>query len=163
MDAQTPSMTTPPVFSYAGFWKRFGAWIIDKILLGILFIILLLPTAGILGLGALNVDDVTDAPLGFLLALTGAYLFTSAGFFILCWLYYALMESKRGATIGKLVLGIQVVDMTGGPVSFGKASGRYFGRLISSLILGIGFLIAGFTQQKQALHDIMSGCLVVKR
>jgi uncharacterized RDD family membrane protein YckC len=163
MDTQLPQSSAPVIHSYAGFWKRFVAWIIDKILLGILFIVLLLPSAGIIGLGALDFDEISDAPLGFLLALAGAYLITAVIYFVLHWLYYALMESTRGATVGKLVLGIQVVDMTGGRISFGRASGRHFSKLISGLTLGVGYIIAGFTQQKQALHDIISGCLVINK
>jgi uncharacterized RDD family membrane protein YckC len=52
--------------------------------------------------------------------------------------------------------------MTGNRISFGRATGRYFAKILSKMILMIGFLMAGFTQQKQALHDILAGCLVVR-
>jgi uncharacterized RDD family membrane protein YckC len=80
------------------------------------------------------------------------------------WLYFSLMESsKRQATLGKLALGIQVTDMDGKRVSFGKATGRHFGKFISALILFFGFFMAGWTEKKQGLHDMMAGCLVVVR
>jgi len=80
------------------------------------------------------------------------------------WLYYALMESSNyQATLGKMALSIKVTDMSGNKVSFGKATGRYFGKIVSTIIFYIGFIMAGFTQQKQALHDIMAGCLVVNK
>jgi len=80
------------------------------------------------------------------------------------WLYYALMESsKHQATIGKLALGLKVTDMNGQRISFARATGRYFGKIISGMILLIGYIMAGFTEKKQALHDIMANCLVVKR
>jgi uncharacterized RDD family membrane protein YckC len=80
------------------------------------------------------------------------------------WLYFAGMESSAGqATLGKRALGIKVTDMSGNRITFGKATGRFFGKILSSLILLIGFLMAAFTQKKQALHDLLAGTLVVNR
>jgi len=79
------------------------------------------------------------------------------------WLYFALMESSAWqATLGKRAVGIKVTDMEGGRISFGRATGRHFGKFVSALIFYIGFIMAGFTEKRQALHDIMAGCLVVK-
>ena len=55
----------------------------------------------------------------------------------------------------------RVTDLGGQPIGFGRASGRYFARILSSLILMIGYLMAAFTARKQSLHDLLSGCLVV--
>jgi uncharacterized RDD family membrane protein YckC len=71
-------------------------------------------------------------------------------------------SSAKGGTLGKMAIGIMVTDMTGNRISFGRATGRYFAKILSQMILMIGFLMAGFTQQKQALHDILAGCLVVR-
>ncbi|HET9015573.1 MAG TPA: RDD family protein, partial [Thermomicrobiaceae bacterium] len=80
---------------------------------------------------------------------------------IVPWLYYALMESSPyQATLGKLAAGIVVTDEFGGRISFGRASGRYFAKWISYLTFFIGFVVAGFTKQKQALHDLIAGTLV---
>ena len=79
------------------------------------------------------------------------------------WLYFALMESYRGATIGKMAMGIKVTDMEGNQINFLRATGRYFGKIVSGMILLIGYIMAGFTEKKQALHDIMANCLVVKK
>ncbi len=78
------------------------------------------------------------------------------------WLYYALLESSsKQATIGKLIMGLCVVDAQGGVPSFGLASKRFFAKLLSALMVGIGFLpIFG---QKRTLHDRLTGCRVVKR
>jgi uncharacterized RDD family membrane protein YckC len=82
--------------------------------------------------------------------------------FLLGWLYWALMESSsKQATLGKMALGIVVTDGQSRRISFGRATGRYFGRILSALILYIGFIIIAFTEKKQGLHDIMAGCLVV--
>lgn len=167
-------IVTPPVaagipqprsFSYAGFWKRFCAWIIDHVLLGVVEFIIFIPFIGMMGISALNFnfDEYNEPPIEFLMAIVGACAAAIVASFLTGWLYYAIMESKKGATLGKMALGISVTDMNGNPISFGRASGRYFGKIVSHLTLGIGFIIAGFTQQKQALHDILAGCLVVNK
>jgi len=83
---------------------------------------------------------------------------------ILTWLYYTLSESSGSqATLGKKALGLVVTDEAGHRISFGRANGRYFGKIISGLLLCIGYLMAAFTDRKQALHDIMAGTLVLKK
>jgi uncharacterized RDD family membrane protein YckC len=83
---------------------------------------------------------------------------------MMSWIYYALLESSVWqATIGKKLLGLKVTDLAGNRISFARASGRFFGKILSGMILGIGFLMAGFTQRKQALHDILAGCLVLRQ
>ena len=62
-----------------------------------------------------------------------------------------------------MALGIIVTDLNGNPISFGKANGRYWGKIISTLILLIGYIMAAFTEKKQALHDMMAGTLVIKK
>jgi uncharacterized RDD family membrane protein YckC len=122
---------------YAGFWKRFVAIFIDGILIGI-----------VTGLLTAAMDDNT------------ARLITS----LLTWFYYAGMESSsRQATIGKSIMGIYVTDFDGQRISFLRATGRYFAKILSALILMIGFIMAAFTARKQALHDIIAGTLVYSR
>jgi hypothetical protein len=70
-------------------------------------------------------------------------------------------SSTKQGTLGKMALGIKVTDLNGNRIDFSKASGRYFGKIISSIILCIGYIMVAFTQKKQGLHDIMAGCLVV--
>lgn len=124
--------------NYAGFWMRFGAILIDSIIVGIVNFIISM----VLGKGAV----------------------TSLVSLVIGWLYFALLESSdKQGTVGKMALGIQVTDLNGERVSFGKATGRYFGKIISSLILCIGYIMAAFTEKKQALHDMMAGTLVVRK
>lgn len=79
-----------------------------------------------------------------------------------CWLYFALMESsEKQATLGKIALGIVVTDLYGNRISFGKATGRYFGKFISAIFL-IGYILAFSNPRKQALHDTMAGTLVLE-
>ena len=83
---------------------------------------------------------------------------------MLNWLYYAFLESSSWqGTLGKKALGLEVTDLQGRRISFARASGRFFGKFISVMILLIGFIMAGFTARKQALHDILAGCLVIRK
>lgn len=78
------------------------------------------------------------------------------------WMYHTMMESSRHqATLGKMALGIKVTDLNGNRISFSRANGRFFGKWLSSAIMNIGYLMAAFTEKKQALHDILASCLVV--
>ena len=84
--------------------------------------------------------------------------------FVVMWAYYGLFEaSKWQATPGKRLLRLYVTDLNGLPLTFWRASLRYFGRKISEVTLFFGYLLAGFTEKKQALHDILAGCLVLRR
>lgn len=136
---------------YAGFWKRFAASIIDAIVLIIIYLFLYY-VAPITPLAALALNKL-DKPY---LDLAGV---------VIGWLYCALTESyaEYQATIGKFVLGIKVTDLNGEPISFGRATWRHFGKILSVFIIFIGFLMIAFTKKKQGLHDIMAGCLVVNK
>jgi uncharacterized RDD family membrane protein YckC len=88
------------------------------------------------------------------------YVITIAGYY----LYYAFMESSANqATVGKIALGLKVTDEEGNRISFGRALGRTVAKILSALILFMGFVMAGFTDRKQALHDTIAHTLVVKR
>ena len=79
------------------------------------------------------------------------------------WLYCAFAESSpRRATLGKRVMGLQVVTADGGRVSFGQATVRHFMKFLSLFTAGVGFMMAGWTKRHQALHDIPSDCLVIR-
>src|SRR5205807_8035949 len=83
--------------------------------------------------------------------------------FLAGWLYYALMErSSRQATLGKMAFGFVVTDLQGQRISFGRATCRYFGGIVS-YILFIGFLMCTWTERKQCWHDVMAGCLMFKK
>lgn len=85
------------------------------------------------------------------------------GFFV-WWLYYAVMESSNmQGTFGKMAMGLKVTDMEGRKVSFTKATARYFLRWVSSFLFGLGYLFPFFTEKRQALHDLLSGCLVIEK
>lgn len=155
----------PRIVHYAGFWRRFVAHLIDQIIMGCVAFMVFIPGLALLGIGiGSGIMDESPSAIGFILAAIAAYLTAILVVIIMQWLYYALMESSnKQATLGKLALGIIVTDLSGGRISFGRATGRYFGKLISGLIMYIGFIMAAFTEKKQALHDIMASCLVVMK
>jgi uncharacterized RDD family membrane protein YckC/Tfp pilus assembly protein PilF len=134
---------------YAGFWKRAAAILIDAAILTIPGLVFLLLAAVILE-GLISSPGTRGLVINLLIGLS-------------LWLYFAILESsKYQATLGKMALGLIVTDLAGNKISFTKSSGRYFGKMLSSLIMGIGFVMAGFTRKKQALHDIMARCLVIQ-
>jgi len=135
-----------PESDYAGFGKRLAAYAIDNALI---FAVVFGASVVLILLGESETVDLEAFGRG--LGLFGG------------WLYFAIFESsQKQATFGKQIMGLRVVDMNRGKIGFGKASGRYFGKIISGAIFLIGFFMAAFTEKSQALHDIMSNCLVVK-
>jgi uncharacterized RDD family membrane protein YckC len=147
--------TPQPAIAYAGFWLRFVAYIIDTILLNVVSII----PGFIFGViyAIANGGRVADNDP---LLTVGAYTIG----IVIAWIYFALMESSsKQATLGKMALGLTVTDEHGRRVSFKQASGRFFGKILSGLIFGVGFMMAGFTERRQALHDTLAKTLVVRR
>jgi uncharacterized RDD family membrane protein YckC len=156
-----------PRVEYAGFWVRFLAFLIDNAVMGIGFVLILIPLIFLTGLGGFigeihPNEDMNDVGIFMLFGL----LFLAATVsLLLTWLYHALMESSEWqATLGKKVLGLVVTDMAGRRVSFGRATGRHFAKIITNMVPAfIGYIMAGFTERKQALHDMIAGCLVLRR
>ncbi len=147
---------------YANFWVRFAAALIDGIVLNIFFYLLMF--TGVAGL-FFSTDGFDEEALAMAdpETLLSAYLGFIALSIIINWLYFALMESSRyQGTLGKMAVKIKVTDYNGERISFGRATGRHFGKMISGLILMIGYIMAGFTEKKQALHDMMASTFVIQ-
>jgi len=139
-------------FQYAGFGLRFFAWFID-------FAMWFIITSIIWAILGLPIPDNAMGPI-----MGGFYIFNNPFGWLIGWLYYGIMESgSNQASVGKMAVGIKVTDLNGERVSFGKASGRFFGKIISGIILGIGYLMILFTAKRQGLHDQMANCLVLKK
>lgn len=143
--------------SNGGFWRRTLAYILDGIILNIAgsivgFVLGIGVGAGMQSPG--SGADVIAAMGGF----SGAILSL-----VMSWLYFALMESSsHQATVGKLALGLIVTDTEGRRIGFGRATGRHFAKILSGMILLIGFFMVGWTRRKQGLHDLIAGTLVYK-
>jgi uncharacterized RDD family membrane protein YckC len=172
---------------YAGFWLRLVAYLIDKAILSIAFGAMIAVAIAFVGWDRIRQGrsglEVRMAPFEYLSLVVqrefdyrgqfdfftprifGAIATVLLAMMIVTWLYYAFMESSSiQGTLGKMVLGLIVTDMHGSPISFGRASGRFFARFITGLVpLFIGYIMAGFTEKKQALHDIIAGCLVLQK
>jgi uncharacterized RDD family membrane protein YckC len=149
-----------PAFRYSGFWRRFVAMVIDSFVFTPIAVALL-ATTGIFGILLHPSDDFEGMMAAMLgVSIIAVLLLIFAG----SWLYHTLMESSRyQATLGKLALGSIVTDLDGRRISFARANGRFFGKMASSAIFNIGYIMAGFTEKKQALHDILAGTLVVQK
>jgi uncharacterized RDD family membrane protein YckC len=158
-----------PRVEYAGFWLRFLAFLIDGVVMSLAVVLVLIPLIFLTGLGTLLSrfhpdEEWNDA--GVFLIVAVFFLFATVGLAV-TWLYHAWMESSEWqATVGKKALSLVVTDMAGQRVSFGRATGRHFAKIITNLVsfgIGLGYLMAAFTAKKQALHDIIAGCLVLRR
>src|SRR5436309_4909588 len=144
---------------WGGFWRRVWAFLLD----GLIVNTVLWPVRLALGLPFLFAFFRPDTEPEDLGAALGGLLLSGLLSVLGTWLYFALMESsKKQATLGKMVLGIRVTDLEGRRVSFARASGRWFAKIISGLTFGIGYLMAAFTARKQALHDMIAGTLVMR-
>lgn len=166
--ASSPVYAPPAALPYAGFWVRFAAYLVDGVILGIPFgaiVIGLIFMYG--GFGALmhrnGPIDPHEVPL-ILGPMLLMFWMTMLVFLAVQWLYFAGLESsERQATIGKSVMSLRVTNAEGRRLSFGHATGRFFAKLVSGLIpLGIGYIMAAFTERKQALHDLIAGTLVLR-
>ena len=140
---------------YSGFFVRLAAQIIDTLLLIAIFFIIILLVVGTIK--ATAAPQAGGSPPPDVFNVFGAI----ASFFGRI-IYFPLFEiSSYQATPGKMVVGAKVTDLEGNKIGFMKALGRNLGKILSGVIWGIGFLMAGFTSKKQALHDKLAGCLVV--
>ncbi|MGA7828139.1 MAG: RDD family protein [Geobacteraceae bacterium] len=151
--AVAPAQQTGPSFPvlYAGFWRRVVAYLVDRFLLGFVNLFLCVFFFFLSGMEWSN-DN-----------LQTLYLTSAVFGFLLKWLYFTLLESSLlQATLGKALICIKVTDEQGCRISLLRANGRYWAKILSTLTLGFGYLMAGFTRRKQALHDFVAGTLVVR-
>lgn len=149
----------PAAFHYAGFWIRFAAIFIDGIVLGIVgFAVRFL-----FGLNAnAQIAPASDDPSAVFASIDWGLIGLSyLVSFILGVSYETFMVGKYGATLGKMACKIKIVTPDGGRVSYLRAFGRYFGKILSYAIFYIGYIMAGFDEEKRALHDRICGTRVI--
>jgi uncharacterized RDD family membrane protein YckC len=121
---------------YAGFWIRTGAYLIDLVIMYAVNFVIMLAMAG-------------TEPWGSIVNL------------LIGVAYFGFMESsEHQATLGKMAVGIKVGDRNGDQISFGNAIGRYFAKIISALLLCIGFMMVGWDEKKQGIHDKLADTYV---
>jgi uncharacterized RDD family membrane protein YckC len=133
-------------FVYAGFWRRLAAYLIDGALLSAVQFVL---ATGVFMMAPRDLRTIANlAPVSAAMS----------------WAYFALFESSpMRATVGKYALGLYVSDTHGDPITFRRATARYWLKILSSLSLLVGWFMAAFTPRKQALHDMLAGTLVLRR
>jgi len=134
------------VFKYAGFWIRVGAYIIDAVILTVIQLLVIIISGGF---DALLTGTTNTIP--------------SLISILISFLYFAGMESSsKQATLGKMALGLKVTDLHGQQISFAKATGRYFAKILSAIILLIGYIMVAFDSKKQGLHDKLANTYVLE-
>lgn len=144
--------------AYAGFWLRAIAYLIDTLLLTIVL--------GTFVLGPLMERAGLSSKDPWIFFTNGSRQVLAINLLMVMaqWIYWALLESSPWqATPGKRILGLYVTNLEGKRITFARASGRYFAKIISTLTIFVGYLMAGFTPKKQALHDMIAECLVLKK
>jgi uncharacterized RDD family membrane protein YckC len=152
-----PQPTRSQFIEYSGFWQRVVASLIDGIMVPIIAVLLIISV--VIFLEIFNLANNLNP--GYIIVSA----FESNVFnIIINWLYFTLLESsKKQATFGKMAMGIVVTDLHGNRIGFGRANKRHWSKILSLIILGIGFLMVAFTRKKQGLHDMIAGTLIVKR
>ncbi len=157
---ETQISQTQPEF--AGFWLRVAAYIIDYFVLGSVIAALMVFIGLAMGLSTTifyDMEDQANQVVIFTLSVILGIMSLTAS-----WLYYAVLESgSYQGTLGKMLLNLKVTDLVGERISFTRATGRFFGKFLSSFIIYIGYIMIGLTEKKQGLHDILAGCLVVRK
>ena len=153
----SPFTTVAPVH-YGGFWIRFVAAFLDLIIVQTV----VLPIAFVLG-GMIGVASIATRMPAVGARIVGMIVGLALGI-VASWTYEAAMESSaKQATLGKMIFNLQVTDLNSQRISFARASGRHFGKYVSGMILLIGYIMAGFSEKKQALHDLIANTLVQYR
>ena len=136
-------------YEYAGFWRRVLAFILDQMIIGAAISVVSYAVAG--GDFDSPTFDLNGDPSDSLAVVAA-------------WLYFAFQESSaHQATLGKRALGLIATDSEGRRLSFARATGRHFGKYLSAVILGVGFLMVALTERKQGLHDLLASALVLRR
>jgi uncharacterized RDD family membrane protein YckC len=171
---EPPGLTALPTAAYAGFWLRFIAFVIDLILLFIPLTVIVGFLAVGMGLSVAVEQVQPGESLEALTALLGSGFILAVLLIMIVGsgLYFALFEcSPLQGSLGKKILGLYVTDTAGKRISFGRASGRFFaGKFVALGVPGLGIIyfilsciFAGLTPRKQALHDMIADCLVMRK
>lgn len=149
------------VVSYGGFWIRFVAYLIDAIILGVAMGIVQFAILGsFITFPRFDPNTRPELMIAPMLGMIGVLSIVSIA--ISC-AYESFFIYKFGATPGKMALSLKVVRPNGGPIDFGRAVGRYFAKMLSGIILYIGYIMAGFDSEKKALHDMICDTRVIRR
>ena len=152
-----------PALPYAGFGRRLVAFLLDLLVgvgawLAVVAALTFVLAGVMLSVGGQTLNTFPESVPGWVnLSYYGLGL-------VMTWLYYTLAEASRWqGTVGKMALGVKVTDAAGARISWPRANARYWAKLLSFLIAGVGFLMIAFTERSQGLHDMLAGTLVIRR
>jgi len=162
--APAVAYATVPMARYGGFWMRLLAHLIDHVILGAIaapfFFILILPVIGRVIEQAERNQEPSPELIVAIVSSVFVYIILA---FVGQWLYEALLTSSSWqGTVGKRVLQLKVTDEIGNRIGFGRATGRFFAKILSSMLFCIGFIMIGLTDRKRGLHDMLAGTLVMR-
>jgi uncharacterized RDD family membrane protein YckC len=144
---------------YAGFWRRFGGYVLVDLPVQVVGGYLLGGIVGGIGGLVIGLSGLPEAE-----SISKVVTVATVLGFGLSWLYSALLESSSlQATLGKRAFGMIVTDLDGRRIGFAQASGRFLGKCLSGLFLGMGFLMILRNEKRQALHDDLAKTLVIRR
>lgn len=154
-----------PAVPYGGFWIRFLAYLLDHVIMSAvaapLFFIMVVPSIVRIAHEAEQNQEQPSPEMIFAI-VSSAFVYIALAF-VGQWLYEALLTSSSWqGTIGKRVLRLKVVDEAGNRIGFGRATGRFFAKILSSVFFYIGFIMIGFTERKTGLHDMLAGTRVLR-
>lgn len=144
-------------FRYGGFWIRFVAKVIDWIIMAIAQGIIITPLMMFVFKSALTTPDPANLSSFFTANILINIVSVAMGA-----AYTTLFIGKYQATPGKMAFGLKVVAPDGGRITYMRALGRHFAEIVSGLILGIGYIMAGFDSQKRSLHDRICATRVIR-
>jgi uncharacterized RDD family membrane protein YckC len=153
-----------PTSRYGGFWLRLLAHLIDHVILGIvaapLFFILVLPVIFRVVNEAEQNQEPSPEMIVAIISSVFVYILLA---FVGQWLYEALLTSSSWqGTVGKRVVQLKVTDESGNRIGFGRATGRFFAKILSGMFFCVGFIMVGLTDRKRGLHDMLAGTLVMR-
>lgn len=136
-----------------GFWPRIGAYLIDGLLLNVIFYL-------VMGPSPLKLDPSAMPDLETLFRMLQPALAVTL---LVQMIYNVALNGQFGATVGKMAIGAQIVNLDGSRIGFGKAFLRWLATLVTQLTFGIGYLMVAFRGDKRALHDLLARTQVVSR
>jgi len=151
------------ILHYVGFWKRALAFLLDGIILYILSLVVTIPLSLFANYRAVSYSDnpaVMGRSLGVVFAVQMLSLFLTL---LIRMTYEVVLTYKYEATLGKMALGIKVVRPDGSHITLGQSFGRFFSKIVSAIVLYIGFIMAAFSDEKCALHDYMCNTRVIRK
>ena len=158
---QTPPMTatiTGTPFQLAEFLPRVGAALLDALFLGLIGCIPNMIVFGMLLAVNANKPEIAGAA-GILANICSSLI----GFIVGAIYFVTLDSSAKQGTWGKQIVGLKVTDLEGRRISVGRAIGRFFARYVTLCTCGIGYLLPLFTKNRQTLHDLICGCIVLNK